>query len=63
MPQVIMMRAIQMSSADLHHDEVARYFRDEITKKEEAGTNAERCRSETDVLVHGQRGKADVDAI
>src|SRR5262249_23538496 len=43
--------------------QIARHFKDKITKEEDAGAPAEHCRSETEIVVHLQCGEADIDAI
>ena len=43
--------------------QIARHFEEEVPEKEDPGAPAEHCRSETEIAVHLQRGKADIDAI
>ena len=43
--------------------QVARNLEEDVARKEDAGAEAEHLRRETEVLVHGKRGKADIDAV
>jgi len=49
--------------ADLLENDVARDLEQDVTPKERAGGHAVPCGIEAKVFVHGQRGKADIDAI
>jgi hypothetical protein len=43
--------------------QIARHFEEEIADEEHAGAETEGIGSEADILVHGQRGEADIDAV
>jgi hypothetical protein len=58
-----MMRAIPNARADLFQDDVARHFEQEVTPEEGAGRHAVSRGIEAEILVHGQRGEADIDTI
>ena len=62
-PQLIMMRAIQMRAPNLLQHEVARDLEQEIADEEDAGAEAEYRRREAEILVHGERGEADIDPV
>ena len=49
--------------AELFQNDVARHFKQEITPEEGAGRHAVSGGFEAEILVHGERGEADVDAI
>ncbi len=49
--------------ADLFQDNVARYFEQEIAPEESPRRHAVGGGVEAQILVHGQRGKADIDAV
>src|SRR5580693_3540213 len=43
--------------------QIARHFEEEITEEKDAGAPTEHCRGEAEILVHLERGEADIDAI
>src|SRR5262249_171341 len=49
--------------ADLLEDEVARYLEQEVAPEERARRHAVGGRVKADVLIHGERGEAHVDAV
>ena len=49
--------------AKLFQDDVARHFEQEVTPEESAGRHAVSRRIEAEILVHGERREADIDAI
>ena len=56
------MRAIHLR-AESFKQEIRRHLEDEVRDKEDAGAEAERGLRQAKVLVHRQRGKADIDAV
>jgi hypothetical protein len=49
--------------AELFQDDVARHFEQEVTPEESAGRHAVSRGIEAEILVHGERGETDIDAI
>ena len=49
--------------ADLVEHEVRRHFEQEVAEEEYTGAEAEHRRRKPEILVHRQRGEADVDAV
>ena len=49
--------------ADLFEDDVARHLEQHVAPEERAGRHAVPRRVEADILVHRQRGEADIDAV
>jgi hypothetical protein len=43
--------------------EIARHLEQEIAGEEDAGAGAEHRRREAEILVHGESGEADIDAV
>lgn len=42
---------------------IARHLEQDVADEEDAGAEAEHLRREAEILVHGQRGKADIDPV
>ncbi len=49
--------------ADLLEDHVARHFEQEVAPEEHAGRHTVGRGVEPDILVHGERGETDIDAV
>ena len=62
-PQLIMMRAIQMRAPNLASARLLGTSKQDVAREEDAGAEAEHLRREAEVLVHGERGEADIDAV
>ena len=62
-PQVIMTRPIQKRAPTLCRMMVEGTSKSEVAKEEDAGAEAEHLRRQANISVHGQGGKAYVDAV
>ncbi len=62
-PQLIMMRAIQMRAPNRCEREIARDLEQDIADEEDAGAGAEHRGREAEILVHGERGEADIHPV
>jgi hypothetical protein len=58
-----MMRPIQMRAPEPVQREIARHLEHDIANEEDAGAEAEHFRGEAEILVHGERGEADIDPL